>query len=106
MKLRAHCLMPSIESMPTGLCIKIEQSASSKTIPRTCEGFSGPLIPTLFPKNHCLSQRRNEVSALAERRERESPSGPPKGGVLTGIIDHQLIQELYNTPSFSQCWYE
>ncbi len=80
--------------MPTGLCIIIEQIASSKTIPRTCGGFNGPRIPTLFPKNHCLSQRKNEVNALAERRERERPSGPPRGGLLTGIIHHQSTAGL------------
>ncbi|RZD41962.1 MAG: hypothetical protein CXT70_03660 [Methanobacteriota archaeon] len=93
--------------MPTGLCIIIEQIASSKTIPRTCGGFNGPLIPTLFPKNHCLSQRKNEVNALAERRERERPSGPPRGGILTGIIHHQSPEDLENTPFFAhQDWYE
>ena len=56
------------------------------TIPRTCPIVFGDEIPTFRFRYHWRVQRRYVVSPEADSRERLLPSGPPFGGVPTGIF--------------------
>ena len=62
------------------------QRASSMTMPRTWPIDLGDEMPTFRVRYHCRVQRKYVVSPDADSRERLLPSGPPFGGVPTGIL--------------------
>lgn len=96
-----HDLSSSKEFIDLGLFINISQKQSSITIPRTCEVLRGPDKPSFEPRNHCFLHLRKVVSPLAEIRERDLPSGPPKGGFPNGIKSPISYQKNSNLQNFA-----
>jgi len=48
-------------------------------------GLTGPDKPCLVRWNHCLEHLSQDTNPLAERRILLRPTGPPSGGIPTGM---------------------